>query len=284
MLTTGFKLYMGLFVAAFASAVAFGYTTGGSHLGPLTVGYKGAVGDHVGYGILITISALFLALALLYVAFRDADARAAAQLLGTDTVPVQRPVGPSYWPIIGAFGAGMTALGLVLNAVVFVLGLLILAVVAIEWTMQAWADRATGDPEINRQLRDRIMQPIEVPVGAAIAIVAVPILASRIFLAVSKMGAVWAASAVAAVIFIAAVIIATRPRLSKNAVAGLVVFIGVALLAAGVVSAAVGQRDFEHHGSGSHSEEEGVNEEGTGGGQGTSTGASDAEGDTGEGS
>src|SRR5690606_9353257 len=81
MLTTGFKLYMGLFVAAFASAVAFGYTTGGNHLGPLTVGYKGAVGDHVGYGVLITISALFLALALLYVAFRDADARAAAELL-----------------------------------------------------------------------------------------------------------------------------------------------------------------------------------------------------------
>ncbi|HEX7097077.1 MAG TPA: hypothetical protein VF183_14415, partial [Acidimicrobiales bacterium] len=180
---------------------------------------------------------------------------AAAQLLGTDTVPAQRPVGASYWPLGAAFGAAVLVIGLVLHTAVFITGLAILGVVAIEWTMQAWADRATGDPEINRQLRDRIMQPIEVPVAALIAIIGLPLAASRVFLAVSSFGAVWVASGIAAVIFITAVVIATRPRLSKNVIAGLVLLIGVAIITAGIVSAAVGQRDFEHHGAGEHTEQ-----------------------------
>jgi hypothetical protein len=248
MLTTGFKLYMGYFFGALAAAVVFGYTTGGNHLGPLTVGYKGAVGDHIGYTVLLVTGLLAGAMALMLVAFRDAGATAAAELLGVDTVPVQRPVGPSYWPLVSAFGAGTTMIGLVVSSAVFVTGLVILAVVAVEWTMQAWADRATGDPEVNRELRDRIMSPIELPVGAALAIIAVPLAASRLFLTSSKFGAVWVATGIAAVIFIAAVVIALRPRLSRNVVAGLVVVGGLALIAGGVIAAVVGQRDFHHLG------------------------------------
>src|SRR5436190_19556660 len=102
MLTTGFKLFMGYCVGAFLAAAMYGYTTGGNHLGPLSVGWKGAVGEHVGYSVLLITGAVAGALALILVAFRDADARAAAELLGVGTVAAQRPTDASYWPIVGA--------------------------------------------------------------------------------------------------------------------------------------------------------------------------------------
>jgi hypothetical protein len=249
MLTTGFKLFMGYCLGALAAAAVFGYTTGGNHLGPLTVGWKGAVGEHIGYSILLVTGVVSGAMAMILIAFRDADARAAAQLLGVDTVTAQRPTGPSYWPIIAAFGGGTVALGLVLSSAVFVVGLVVLAIVMVEWTMQAWADRATGDPEVNRELRDRIMQPIEVPVGAVIAIVGVPLAASRVFLSVSKLGAVWVATGVATAVVVVAIVLALKPKLSKNVVAGVVLVGGIAFVTAGIVAAAVGERHIEHHGT-----------------------------------
>jgi hypothetical protein len=251
-ITTGSKLYFGYFFGALVSAFVYGYTTGGNHVGPLTVGYKGGVGEHVGYAALLTAAVLCLGYGLLLSAFRDADARAAAQLLGTDQVPSSRPLGASYWPVIGAFGAGAMLIGLVLSPAVFIAGVVLVVVVAIEWAMQAWADRATGDPEVNAQLRDRIMNPIEVPVLAAIAILLVPLTISRVFLTVTEFSAIWVAAGVATVVFAAAVFFAFRPRLSKNTVAALVLLGGAALIAAGIISAAVGERHFEKHQGGEH--------------------------------
>src|SRR5690606_33732956 len=56
MITTGTKLYAGYLAAALLGAVVYGYTTGGNHVGPLTLGYKGSVGDHFGYGILLGLA------------------------------------------------------------------------------------------------------------------------------------------------------------------------------------------------------------------------------------
>ena len=54
MITTGSKWFYGLGILALLLAAAYGWTTGGNGLGPLTAGYKGAVGDHFGYGILLS--------------------------------------------------------------------------------------------------------------------------------------------------------------------------------------------------------------------------------------
>ena len=250
MLTTGFKLYFGMAFGAFVAAVTFGYTTGGNNTGPISLGWKGSVGNHTGYLILVGIAAVFGFLGISLVAFRDADPRAAAELLGVDQVPAQRPTSPSYWPLVAMFGVAAVLLGLVLSSAVFVLGLGILAVVAIEWAMQAWADRATGDPVANRELRNRVMQPIEVPVLAAIGILAVPLGASRVMLSTSKMGAVWVAGIVSIIVLGLAVLVALRPRLSKNVVAGIVLVGGLAFVAAGIASAAIGERDFHHEHTG----------------------------------
>lgn len=250
MLTTGFKLYFGMALGALVAAITFGYTTGGNNTGPLSLGWKGSVGNHTGYLILIGVALAFGFLGLSLVAFRDADPRAAAELLGVDRVPAQRPTPPSFWPLVSMFGVAAVILGLVLSSAIFVVGLGLLAVVAVEWAMQAWADRATGDPAANRELRDRVMQPIEVPVLAAVGIVAVPLGASRVLLASSEIGAVWVAGIVATVVLGLAVLVALRPKLSKNVVAGIVLLGGLAFVAAGITAAAVGERTFHHEHTG----------------------------------
>jgi hypothetical protein len=252
MLTTSFKLYFGMALGALVAAITFGYTTGGSNTGPLSLGWKGAVGNQTGYLILIGAAMSFGFLGLLFVSYRDADPQAAAHMLGVDQPPSQVPTQPSYWPLIAMFGVAAVVLGLVLSTAIFVAGLGILAIVAIEWAMQAWADRATGDPQANRELRDRIMHPIEVPAIAALAIVAVPLGASRVLLSTSRMGAVWVASIIAVVVLAIAALLATKPRISKNVVAAIVLFGGLAFIIGGITAASIGERNFEHHGGTEH--------------------------------
>ena len=49
-----------------------------------------------------------------------------------------------------------------------------------------------------------------------------------------------------------AVFVALKPRISKNIVAAIVLFGGLAFIAAGVTAAVIGERDFEHHGGTEH--------------------------------
>lgn len=73
MFTTGFKFFFGLFLAFLSSAVLYGYTSGGNHVGPISLGWKGGVGDHTGYGILLALAAVTLAISLLLIILRDLD-------------------------------------------------------------------------------------------------------------------------------------------------------------------------------------------------------------------
>jgi hypothetical protein len=246
MLTTGFKLFFGFFLAAVTAAVLFGYTSGGNHLGPITAGYKGAVGNQVGYTILLSAGLLALTLAVVTISFRDADATAQAQLLGVDTVPAQRPVGASYWPMAAALAVGAIVIGLVLSSAIFVAGLILLGVVVFEWMIQAWADRATGDADANRAIRNRVMAPVEVPVLAFAAVATVILCLSRVLLAVSKDEAVYVAIGVATLIMLSAIAISLRPKITRNMVAAAVLLFGLGIIGAGIASAAVGQRDIHH--------------------------------------
>ncbi len=253
MFTTGFKFFFGLCLALAVAAVVYGYTTGGTHVGPMSLGWKGGVGDHLGYGVLTALSSVAGFIGLVLITFRDADPDAQANYLGTDTIASAPRVTGSFWPVVGAFGAATMALGLVLHTAVFVAGLALCAVVAIEWSMDAWADRATGDPVANKQLRDRIMAPIEIPALGA-GMVAIGVLAiSRILLSVSANGAVLAAGLVAVAILGTGALYAAKPRLGKNLVTGIVVVLAVGVLAGGVLAAVEGERDFEIHGE-EHSE------------------------------
>lgn len=250
MLTTGFKLFFGFFIAAVAAAVLFGYTTGGDNVGPLTAGYKGAVGNQVGYVILLGAAAASGLVGIVLTIFRDADASAQARTMGVEplALPAQRPLGQTYWPFLGALGAVSVVIGLALTWALVVAGLIVLFVVAFEWAISAWADRATGDEAANRAIRNKIMGPIELPVLSLAAVGIVIAGMSRVLLAVSKEAAVWVATGVATVIMLVGVALAMRPKISKNIAAGLVAVLGVAMIAGGVVAATAGEREFHHHG------------------------------------
>ena len=254
MFTTGFKFFFGLFAAFCVAALAYGYTTGGNHVGPLSLGWKGGVGDHIGYGLLVALAAVSLTISLVLVSFRDADAAAQAHLQNLAEVMTDQPVAASFWPVVASFGVGAAAVGLVLHPMVFVLGLALVTLSLVEWTMDAWADRATGDAAANRELRNRIMAPIEIPVVGALAVGVIVLAASRILLTVSKLEAVAVAGVVSALILVGAWIYVARPGLGRRLVRVLGTVAALLLLVGGVLSAVVGEREFHHPTDDTHDE------------------------------
>ena len=244
MITTASKFFYGLAGLLVLAAIAYGYSTGGGNVGPVSLGYKGAVGDLVGYVILMGGAVVAAFLGFTTTAFRDADPEAIADVAGADAPPPATNPATSYWPIVGAFGVGLTVIGVVLNNVFFVAGLIALGAVAIEWTIQNWSEQATGDPAVNREIRNRIMFPLEVPVAAALIVGVVIVGYSRVFLTVSKDGAVWIALAIAAIIFIVGTVLSTRDRVRTDVVAGLLAVAAVVTIGLGIVSAVSGEREF----------------------------------------
>lgn len=247
MFTTGFKFYFGLAAALVLSAVIYGYATGGEHVGPITWGWKGGVGEHIGYTMLMASGVVASAISFVIVAFRDADPSAQAHYLGVDEIVPTATVTGSYWPVVGAFGAGVGLLGLALTPVLFVGGIVICSLAAIEWMMDAWADRATGDAEANAALRDRVMAPFEIPVAGTLAVGVIVLAGSRIFLNASKNGAVFWAGLIAILIFGIGVLYAAKPKMNRNIIAGLVLTCGLAVIAGGVVAGVDGEREFHPH-------------------------------------
>lgn len=254
MITTGTKWFFGLGVVTLILAAAYGWTTGGSGLGPVSVGYKGSVGDHFGYGILLTAGLLSIAQGMVLAAWRDANPQAQAELVHLDSVPTVRPVAVSYWPAIAAFGAGLVVVGLVAVPLLFVFGLIVLGIVLVEWTVQTWADHATGDPATNARIRNRLMHPIEFPVGGVLAVAVVVISFSRVFLAASRDGAVIGAGVLATVVLVVGWVLAARPRISANVVVGLLLVAAMAVIGLGVAGGVAGEREFHKVGE---QEEEG---------------------------
>jgi hypothetical protein len=244
MIPPGTKWFAGLGAVLLVLAAVYGWATGGHGLGPLTVGFHGGVGDHFGYGLLVTAALLSFLQAGVLTAVRDADPQAEAEVAGLSEVPPARPAAPSYWPAVAAFGGALLLIGLVSEPLVFILGGIVLGIVLIEWTVQTWADHATGDPATNRRIRNRLMHPIEFPVAAVLVLAVVVISFSRVFLAVSKLDAVWLAAGVSMAALIAGALIAIRPRLSSNAVVGVLLVAAIAIIGLGVAGAVAGEREI----------------------------------------
>ena len=99
MLTTGFKLYFGFGIVLLLAAVFYGWTSGGvdwslfpgdigtlyfAVQGALTMGWRGAVGDHLGYVVLLSGALAAFTIGGFMVAFRDNDSTAVAEVAGTE--------------------------------------------------------------------------------------------------------------------------------------------------------------------------------------------------------
>lgn len=195
--------------------------------------------------VLGTIATAALVLGVLAVAIRDGDVAGDAVEPAIDV----RRTGPAPWPALGAVGAAVAIVGLAGRNNLLYLGLGILAVTLAEWMIQSWAERATGDPAYNRQLRNRMMSPFEIPVLSAIVVGVVMLSISRVLLATSKTGSTVVAIAVATVILLVASLLVARPRISSSVFAGVLALGAVLMIAAGIAGGIAGERDIEvHHG------------------------------------
>jgi hypothetical protein len=263
MLTTGCKLYFGFGLVFLLAAIFYGWTSGGVEWGlfpgqlgtlyydiqgALTLGWRGAVGDHLGYTVLLAGSIASFTLGGFMVAFRDNEASAVAEVAGTATAPAYRaPTTSSLFVPVGAFGLAVMVLGLVTERVLLWAGMVIVGLVALEWVVHAWADRATGDARVNQALRNRVMNPIEVPVAGVLIVGFVVFGISRVLLTVDKAASVWLTIGFASAIFVMAVVLAAAPRLAKPVLGTVLVLGALAVLAGGVIGAARGEREFEEH-------------------------------------
>ena len=262
MLTPGFKLFFGFGVLAAVGAIIYGVATGDpagadylgvvdrdAWKGVISLGWQGGVGEHTGFIVLVFAALVGGGLGCMLVAFRDADAESVGELAPTgETPPSTAPTHPCYWPPLLAFAAAVAVIGLVTHAAIFVIGLILAGVVAFEWMVTAWADRATGDPAANRALRNRLMYPIEIPVLGAAGVAILVVGGSRVLLAVSEFSAVWIAAGVSAVILLVAMLFAARPRIARSVITTVLAFAAVAIVAAGIVATAVGPYDHGHAG------------------------------------
>ena len=217
LIPTGLKLYLGIAFAAATAAIVGGYTSGGGLTGPLSAGYKGGIGDHVSYAVLAGVAFVSLIVGGMLTYFRDVDAEEVTKAMGVSMVPVgQRPVEASVWPAVAGVGVGFVMVGMAVSAAVTGIGIVILAIVGFEWTMTAWADRATGDPATNSALRDQLMGPFEVPLLGLLAGGVLVLAASRIFLRFPGTGAVILGAVISVAILGIAIILTQGDKLPKN--------------------------------------------------------------------
>lgn len=272
-LTPGFRLFFGFAVYAFVAAFAFALGANVENtdqglidtvLGPVTAGWKGGVGSHIGYTVLLgtALTAGFLAFVL--IAFRDADAEAQAEVLEVEHLPLTRaPYGASYIPIAAALLSVGAIIGLAASTPLLVASLFGLFLVGCAWTIQAWSNRATGDDEVNLELYHRIIDPARVPIVGALVVAFVVIGLSRALLAVSSVGSIIVFSAAAIVFFLVALLLSAKPKLGQDIAVVVVIAGAVLILAAAIGGLVAGQRDFHHEDEGgTHSEEGGTSEEG----------------------
>ena len=169
---------------------------------------------------------------------RDGDSDTAAE-----AVEAASPApGNSVWPLVFAFGIALLLLGLVTHQIVFVLGIAVLAGGGAEWTVQSWAERASGDGSYNGYVRHRAIGALDYPGLAAVALGVIAYFFSRIMLTASKSGAAVIFIIVAAVVLAIGFALALKPALRGKATA-LIVSAGVlALAVAGIASALSGER------------------------------------------
>src|SRR5262245_39998774 len=156
MFTTGSKLLFGAMVVAIAAFIGYAVSSQWEMFGCMVLGSVAVVTGFLGGVSIAFRDANLEGEALQAVSAADAAARHAVPGTG---------VPPSVWPAAGGFGAALTAVGLVLDWRLFVLGVAVLVASAVEWMVQAWSDRASSDPEYNARLRGRIMHPLEFPIG-----------------------------------------------------------------------------------------------------------------------
>ena len=226
MIRNGSKLLIGLTAGSLVAMVLYGVTQSWGAMG--VVGLAGAL---VALGLLATLG----------VESGEGDIERGSS--AAVTAPAASPApSSSLWPLAGALAVGLTIVGLVTHQTVFILGIGAIVAVLVEWLFQAWSERASADVEFNREIRRRVMFPLELPIAAALGLGVVIWSFSRIMLAVSKSAGAIVFIVAAALVLLFGFLFAVRPRLGRGLVAGICAIGGLGVVAAGIAGASAGER------------------------------------------
>jgi hypothetical protein len=228
MFKSGAKLYLGLTTAAVAALVVYGATQNFGSLGSV--------------GLIFTIAAL-IGLSAVVIQSRDGDISAMDSAAIATSAAGAEPVQSSMWPLVGALGGVLLAVGFVTDQRFFIAGIAVVLAAALEWSIKAWSERATGNAAYNESIRKRIAHPFELPLAAAVGLAAIIFGFSRIFVGVSKDLGPLIFIAAGAVILAVACLFAYRRNLSKTVVGAICAVGAVGILGSGIAMAGVGERE-----------------------------------------
>lgn len=158
--------------------------------------------------------------------------------------PSAAPVVPSpgMWPFVAAAGAVLVLVGTITRPLVLILGGVVVVAALVEWTVQAWSDRASADPAYNAELRGRIMQPLEFPVLATVGSAVVILSFSRIMLAIGKSAGAVMFIVLSSTVLVGGILFAVRPGLKRSLVTGICAVGAIGLVVGGIGGASSGMR------------------------------------------
>jgi hypothetical protein len=252
--TVSFRFYFGLSLTALVMAVVAAISSESDPLmnrivGPLSMGWKGGVGDHIAYTVLVGVAIVSGFLGVLLTAFRDADATPEAEIVGLEAVPLTRaPVGANYWPLATAFAVAIVLIGLATgNRELALAGGGLVAVAAFVWTVRSWAERATGDDRANVEAYERLVEPLRLPIVAAFLVAVLVLGISRVLLALPKDASVAVFGILGLVFLVGSAFIALRPKVERSLIVVLLFVLALLVIGGGIIAAAKGSREFEHH-------------------------------------
>ena len=228
MITTGMKLMLGGVVVTGVAAWVYGFPRGG------TLGTTG----------LISAFVAFLLLAGVTIATRDANVSSMDPTAATESPAARRAPQASPWPLVGALGAVLVVVGLVTYPVVFIFGVIVLLATIVEWMIEAWSERASADDIYNDEIRERIANPAEFPVLAALVVIVIVYSFSRIMLFLSKSTGPVIFAALALLVLAGGFLFAYRPRIDSRVLRGVGAVALVALVAGGVAASIAGEREI----------------------------------------
>ena len=222
MFTTGSKYFLGLsLLAGISVAVSMLFSHPSALAAVALAGVLGATG--------------LLAGIMLFV--RDGDAQ-----IGEPSVSLHPAPTSSMWPLVTAVGATMILIGTITQPVVFLLGIVVLVAAFVEWTVLAWSEGASSEPEFNAAARKRLLNPIEFPILAAVGLGVLIVSFSRVMLAVDSQVGTALFIVIGALLLVGGVLFAVRPTLKQGLSSSICVFAAIAIVAAGISSARSGMR------------------------------------------
>jgi hypothetical protein len=223
MFTTASKYFLGLATAAVAALVLYLLFVIPNDLGAIV------------FGALVVVGGTIAGITLFN---RDGDADTIEDATGA----AAQPVGNSMWPLVCALGFALMVVGLSSVAMVFLIGLGVVAVGAAEWLIQDWADSASADSKFNNFIRERAISPLELPVLASLIGGAIAFSFSRIMLAMDKSAGAVLFIVISSVVLLVGFLVAFKPSFRGKMIATICTLAGIALIAGGVATALSGER------------------------------------------